>query len=76
MKSGLVITNVQPRSRAASKGVRPGQILVGINSTSVKDFESLSQAMAAAAKTQRPIRLVLRQGPWTVLAVMPKAKVK
>ena len=68
---GLVVTAVQPRSRAAANGVRPGQLLVGINNTGVSDLETLNKAMAETAKTKRPIRLVLRQGNWTVLAVMP-----
>ena len=70
-QDGLVVTAVEPRSRAAANGVRPGQLLVGINTTAVKDLESLGEAMEAAAQTKRPIRLVLRQGNWTVLAVMP-----
>ena len=70
-QNGLVVTAVEPRSHAASKGVRPGQILIGINNMGVKDMESLNQAIAKASETKRPIRLVLRQGRWNVLAVMP-----
>ena len=67
---GVVITEVEGGSPAASAGLRPGQLVMGVNQTRVADVESFRAAMAEAAETDRPVRLVLRQGNWNVLAVL------
>ncbi|TVR41929.1 MAG: DegQ family serine endoprotease [Planctomycetota bacterium] len=71
-REGVVVTAVADGSRAAASGIRPGQLIVGVNHQEVNSLESLASALEQAKQTQRPIRLVLRQGTWTVLAVLPQ----
>ncbi|TVR16325.1 MAG: DegQ family serine endoprotease [Planctomycetota bacterium] len=69
---GVVVTEVEDRSRAARAGVRPGQVVVAINRHRIASLEDFQKAMAAAKETQRPVRLLLRQGEWNVIAVLPQ----
>lgn len=69
---GVVVTEVQDRSRAASAGVRPGQMVVAINRHRVQSMQDFQEALVAAKETARPVRLLLRQGEWNVIAVLPQ----
>ena len=69
-QNGIVITEVEAGSPAAGAGLRPGQLVVGVNQDRVTDIETFRSAMSEAAQTGRPVRLVLRQGNWNVLAVL------
>lgn len=46
--SGVVVSEVEPGSLAASAGLRPGYVIQEVDQTSVKDLESFNQAMKAA----------------------------
>ncbi|WP_256752847.1 Do family serine endopeptidase [Mesorhizobium sp. Mes31] len=50
---GLVVTDVDPDSDAADRGIQPGDIIVAVNSTDVNTTSDVSKAMADAAKSGR-----------------------
>ena len=66
--TGLVITNLDPRSEAADKGLRPGDVLVEITSERLKikpkSADDLQKFVATAKKEKRKqlLLLVNRQG--------------
>jgi serine protease Do len=61
---GLVITEVDPDSDAASKGLRPGDVIVSVNQTPVKTVEALSEEVddARARERKSVLMLVVRDG--------------
>lgn len=70
-ETGVVVSAVQEGSRAARAGIRPGQLIVGVNHREVSNLEEFQSALKEFRRSERPIRLVLRQGQWTILAVLP-----
>ena len=50
---GLVVTDVDPDSNAADRGIQPGDVITSINSNEVNTTDDVSKAMADAAKAGR-----------------------
>ncbi|CDX11836.1 putative periplasmic serine endoprotease DegP-like [Mesorhizobium plurifarium] len=50
---GLVVTDVDPDSAAADRGVQPGDVITSINSNEVNTTDDVSKAMTDAAKAGR-----------------------
>lgn len=55
---GLVVTDVDPNSEAADRGIQAGDIITSVNSVSVNDSNDVRQAMGDAAKAGRKSVLV------------------
>ena len=56
--SGLVVTDVDPDSDAADRGIQPGDIITAVNSEAVKSVDDVTSAMDNAAKAGRKSVLV------------------
>ncbi|MGT2466397.1 PDZ domain-containing protein [Mesorhizobium atlanticum] len=50
---GLVVTDVDPDSAAADRGIQPGDVITSINSAAVNSADDVNQAMADAVKSGR-----------------------
>lgn len=50
---GLVVTDVDPDSDAADRGIQPGDVITSINSNEVNTTDDVSKAMTDAAKSGR-----------------------
>ncbi|SDA96533.1 serine protease Do [Mesorhizobium qingshengii] len=50
---GLVVTDVDPDSDGADRGIQPGDIITAVNSTEVNDTGDVNKAMADAVKSGR-----------------------
>ncbi|GLS35826.1 serine peptidase [Mesorhizobium tianshanense] len=50
---GLVVTDVDPDSDAADRGIQPGDIITSVNSTAVNGTDDVAKAMADAVKSGR-----------------------
>ncbi|UVC14174.1 Do family serine endopeptidase [Mesorhizobium onobrychidis] len=50
---GLVVTDVDPDSDAADRGIQPGDIITSVNSTEVNGADDVAKAMADAMKSGR-----------------------
>jgi serine protease Do len=50
---GLVVTDVDPDSTAADRGIQPGDVITSINSNEVSNTGDVKKAMADAMKSGR-----------------------
>jgi len=50
---GLVVTDVDPDSDAADRGIQPGDVITSVNSMEVNGTEDVTKAMADAVKSGR-----------------------
>ncbi|RWQ65700.1 Do family serine endopeptidase [Mesorhizobium sp.] len=50
---GLVVTDVDPDSDAADRGIQPGDVITSVNSTEVNGTDDVAKAMADAVKSGR-----------------------
>ncbi|MDX8533135.1 Do family serine endopeptidase [Mesorhizobium sp. VK25A] len=50
---GLIVTDVDPNSDAADRGIQPGDVITAINSAKVSNADDVSKAMTDAAKAGR-----------------------
>ena len=55
---GLVVTDVDPDSEAADRGLEPGDVIISVNSKDVTGTKDVTQAMEAASKAGRKAVLV------------------
>ena len=66
--SGLVVTDLQPNSPAAYTGLRPGDLIVGVNRKRVQDLSDFYDAIKLSersillqiSRNGRPMYLVVR----------------
>tara|TARA_B110000503_G_scaffold71265_1_gene110661 strand:- start:5070 stop:6437 length:1368 start_codon:yes stop_codon:yes gene_type:complete len=66
--NGLIVADLEPNSRAAYTGLRPGDLIVGVNRKRVTDFDSFSEALKLSqnsillqiSRNGRPMYLVVR----------------
>ncbi|MCE7026983.1 Do family serine endopeptidase [Jiella avicenniae] len=72
---GVVVTDIDPDSTAAEKGVQPGDVIVSVNGKSVRSRGDVSQALSDAAKSGRKAALFqLRQGEQNRFVALPISK--
>ncbi|BCH25996.1 serine peptidase [Mesorhizobium sp. L-8-10] len=55
---GVVVTDVEPGSDAADRGIQPGDVIVAVNSRDVSNSDEVTAAVADAAKSGRKAVLV------------------
>lgn len=60
--SGVVITEINPESKAAGAGLRPGDVITEINRQSVKSLEDYRRIVGKLGKEENPLLLVNRRG--------------
>ena len=63
--SGVVVDELEPRSRLAREGLAEGDIIVGVNRQRVRDLSDLSEALKT---TRRSILLQISRGGRTYVA--------
>jgi len=68
---GVVVTQVTPGSRAGEKNIRPGDVIVEVQSQKVTTPDAVNKAIEAAAKSGKPVALFLisRGGEVTYVGV-------
>ena len=72
---GVVVTDIDPDSTAAEKGMQPGDVIVSVNGKSVQSRGDVSQALSDAAKSGRKAALFqLRQGDQNRFVALPISK--
>jgi serine protease Do len=67
--SGVVINDVQPGSRAANAGLRPGDVIVEIDRKPVETVDGLRAALQAG---NRPALVLVERGDATVFVTMER----
>jgi Do/DeqQ family serine protease len=68
--SGLVVTDVQPGSRAADAGIRPGDVIAEVDGTRVETADALRAALTAASS--KPALLLLHRGETTFYVTLQR----
>ncbi|TFF20576.1 Do family serine endopeptidase [Jiella endophytica] len=72
---GVVVTDIDPDSTAAEKGMQPGDVIVSVNGKSVTSRRDVSDALSDAAKSGRKAALFqLRQGDQNRFVALPLSK--
>jgi len=59
MVEGAIITRIEPKSPGARTGLRPGDVLYGVNRTRV---HTVTELLAALREADRPLRILLLRG--------------
>ncbi len=67
--TGVVVADVDPSSRAADAGLRPGDVIRQVNRQPVKSVRDFDHAMASAKKDDPALLLVNREGSTLFVAV-------
>jgi len=70
---GVVITSIEPGSRAEEAGLRQRDVIVEVNRAAVKDLAAYQQAVKAGDKTKIVLLLVKRGDATLYFAVKPEA---
>jgi serine protease Do len=71
--NGVVISSVEPGSRADEAGLRSRDVILEVNRETVKDISSYQQAMAAGGKGKIVLILVKRGDSTLYFALKPEA---
>lgn len=73
--SGVVVTDVDPESAAADRGVAAGDIIVGVNDTDIASAGDIAKAVeAAAAKGRKSVLLRIEGENGARFVALPVAK--
>jgi len=59
MAEGAIVTRIEPKSPGAQTGLRPGDVLYGVNRSRVR---SVAELLAALRQAERPLRVLLLRG--------------
>jgi serine protease Do/serine protease DegQ len=59
MIEGAIVTRIEPKSPGAETGLRPGDVLYGVNRVRV---HSVAELLAALRKAERPLQIFLLRG--------------
>ncbi len=59
MVEGAIVTRIEPKSPGAKTGLRPGDVLYGVNRKRVR---SVAELLAALRRAERPLRIFLLRG--------------
>ncbi len=71
--NGVVISSVQPGSRADEAGLRARDVILEVNREAVKDVSSYQRAMQSAGKEKIVLLLVKRGDSTSYFALKPQA---
>lgn len=67
MSAGVLVTEVEPRSKAAAYGLRPGDLIVGLNRRTVRDVADMRDVLQL---DKRALRLsIYRDGQFGVITI-------
>ncbi|MDR3718544.1 MAG: PDZ domain-containing protein [Bryobacteraceae bacterium] len=66
---GVVVTEVDPSSRAAEAGLRAGDVIQQVNRQPVKSVQEFNHVMSSAKKDDPTLLLVNREGNTLFVAV-------
>ena len=66
---GVVVSEVNPASRAADAGLKPGDVIQQVNHQAVANTRDFSQALGKSGKDDSVLLLVNRDGNTIFLAV-------
>ena len=66
---GVVVSEVNPASRAAEAGLKPGDVIQQVNQQAVANVRDFSQAVGKSAKDDSVLLLVNRDGNTMFLSV-------
>ncbi len=73
LPGGVVISAVQPGSRADEAGLRASDVILEVNRAAIKDLDSYRQAMRSGGKGKIVLILVRRGGSTIYFALKPEA---
>jgi S1-C subfamily serine protease len=59
MAEGAIITRIEPKSPGAQTGLRPGDVIYGVNRGRVR---SVAELLAALRQAERPLQIFLLRG--------------
>ena len=59
---GAVVVDVDPESPAARQGIRPGDVIVGVNRRETDTAREVADALAASGKSSGPALVLVRRG--------------
>jgi Do/DeqQ family serine protease len=59
MVEGAIVTRIEPNTPGAKTGLRPGDVLYGVNSSRVR---SVAELLASLRQAERPLRIFLLRG--------------
>jgi serine protease Do len=68
--SGVVVRDVEPSSRAASAGIRPGDVIEEVDGKKVDSVDALRSALSA--QTGKPALVLLHRGEATVFVTLDR----
>lgn len=71
---GLMIVNVEPDKPAAEADLRPGDVILKVNQTSVKDVDELTKLVKEYGAQRGAVMLQIKRGGDTYLRAVPLSK--
>jgi serine protease Do len=71
---GAVVERVNPDKEASAAGIQPGDVIVGVDQTPVKNARQANQAIAEAAKSgKKSVLLLVDRGDAQIFVAVPFA---
>ena len=72
---GVIVRDVTPGSRAAEKGIRPGDVITSVNNEEITNVKQLRQALKSVKKKGRKAALLqIERNDNTVFVPVPVSK--
>ena len=69
-EEGIVVSGVDPDSRAFAAGIRPGTIILSVNRSKVGSTKEFGEALQASVKTKK-VLLLIKEQRYTQFVVLP-----